>query len=108
MSNSGYPEVRQAIADNLNKQNASVLSVKPGEQTAVKISTILFKVTLLGATYLAVIAAIPVILVWIFPAFAGTSISIGGTSIMIIVGVAIETVKQIKTESQSQDYQGFM
>lgn len=96
------------VADNLNKQNASVLSVKPGEQTAVKISTILFKVTLLGATYLAVLAAIPVIIVWIFPAFAGTSISIGGTSIMIIVGVAIETVKQIKTESQSQDYQGFM
>ena len=74
----------------------------------IKISTILFKVTLLGATYLAVLASIPIIITWIFPAFSGTSITIGGTSIMIVVGVALETVKQIKAEGQSQEYQGFM
>ena len=96
------------MADNLKKQNANIIGVKPGEATAVKISTILFKVTLLGATYLAVLASIPIIITWIFPAFSGTSITIGGTSIMIVVGVALETVKQIKAEGQSQDYQGFM
>ena len=96
------------MADNLKKQNANIIGVKPGEAPAVKISTILFKVTLLGATYLAVLASIPIIITWIFPAFSGTSITIGGTSIMIVVGVALETVKQIKAEGQSQDYQGFM
>lgn len=95
------------MADNLKKQNANIPGIKPGEETARKISTILFKVTLLGATYLAVLAALPVIVTFIFPNLP-SSVQIGGTSLMIVVGVALETVKQIKTEGQSQDYKGFM
>lgn len=95
------------MADNLKKQNAHILGVKPGEDTAIFISKTLFKVTLLGATYLAVLASIPVIVTFIFPNLPA-SVQIGGTSLMIVVGVALETIKQIKTEGQSQDYKGFL
>ena len=95
------------MADNLKKQNAHIPGIKPGEDTATFISKVLFKVTLLGATYLAILASIPVIVTFIFPSLP-SSVQIGGTSLMIVVGVAIETVKQIKTEGQSQDYHGFM
>ena len=95
------------MADNLKKQNAHIPGVKPGEETAVFISKVLFKVTLLGATYLAVLASIPVIVTFIFPELPA-SVQIGGTSLMIVVGVALETIKQIKTEGQAQDYHGFL
>ena len=95
------------MADNLKKQNAHIPGVKPGEETALFISKTLFKVTLLGATYLAVLASIPVIVTFIFPSLPA-SVQIGGTSLMIVVGVALETVKQIKTEGQAQDYHGFL
>ena len=95
------------MADNLKKQNAFIPGIKPGEATAQHISKVLFKVTLLGATYLAVLAALPIIIAACFPSLPAT-VQIGGTSLMIVVGVAIETVKQIKTASQEQEYHGFI
>ncbi len=94
------------IAENLKKQNAYIIAVKPGEDTAAFISKVLFKITLLGATYLAVLAALPIVLAQVFNLSA--SVQIGGTSLMIVVGVAIETVKQLKTQTQAQEYHGFM
>ena len=94
------------IADNLKKQNAYIIAVKPGEDTAAFISKVLFKITLLGATYLAILASLPIILSWIFG--LGASVSVGGTSIMIVVGVAVETAKQIKQESDKQEVHGFL
>lgn len=94
-------------ADNLKKQNAYIPGVKPGEATAQYISKVLFKVTLLGATYLAILAALPIIVSACFKDLPA-SVQIGGTSLMIVVGVAIETVKQMKTSAQSQEYRGFI
>ena len=94
------------IADNLKKQNAYIIAVKPGEDTAAFISKVLFKITLLGATYLAVLAALPIVLANVFN--LSSSVQIGGTSLLIVVGVAIETVKQLKTTTQAQEYHGFM
>ena len=94
------------MADNLKKQNAYIPGYKPGEETADFISRVLFKVTLLGATYLAILASLPIIFTWVFK--LSSNVSIGGTSIMIVVGVAIETVKQIKQESEKQEYHGFL
>lgn len=100
------------VADNLKKNNAYIPGVKPGEATAQFISKTLFRVTLLGATYLTVLASLPIIVSWCFAGVceAGlpASIQIGGTSLMIVVGVAQETVKQIKTQAQSQEYKGFL
>jgi preprotein translocase subunit SecY len=95
------------ISDNLKKQNAYIPGVKPGEATAQYISKVLFKITLLGATYLTVLAALPMLVGLIFTDLPA-SVQIGGTSLMIVVGVAIETYKQIKTASQSKEYHGFM
>ena len=95
------------ISDNLKKQNAYIPGVKPGEATAQYISKVLFKITLLGATYLTVLASLPMLVGLIFTDLPA-SVQIGGTSLMIVVGVAIETYKQIKTASQSQEYHGFM
>jgi len=94
------------MSENLKKQNAYIPGVKPGEDTAAYISKVLFKITVLGATYLAVLASLPIILGNIFG--LDESVQIGGTSIMIVVGVAIETAKQIKTQAQSQEYRGFL
>ena len=94
------------IAENLKKQNAYIIAVKPGEDTAAFISKVLFKITLLGATYLAVLAALPIVIANVFGLSA--SVQIGGTSLLIVVGVAIETVKQLKTTTQAQEYHGFM
>ena len=95
------------IAENLKKQNAYIPGVKPGEATAQYISKVLFKITLLGATYLTVLASLPMVVGLIFTDLPA-SVQIGGTSLMIVVGVAVETYKQIKTASQSQEYHGFM
>ena len=97
----------EKMAENLKKQNAYIPGVKPGEDTAAYISKVLFKVTLLGATYLAIVASLPMIITLIFN-IQSAGVSVGGTSIMIVVGVAIETAKQIKTQVQSQEYHGFM
>jgi len=94
------------MSENLKKQNAYIPGVKPGEDTAAYISKVLFKITVLGATYLALLASLPIILGNVFG--LPESVQIGGTSIMIVVGVAIETAKQIKTQTQSQEYRGFL
>lgn len=94
------------IADNLQKQNAFIPGVRPGEDTQNFISRVLFKVTMLGATYLALLAAIPIITSKIFDLPA--TITIGGTSLLIIVGVAVETIKQLETEATEKTYKGFM
>ena len=97
---------QEKMAENLQKQNAYVPGVRPGEDTAIYFSRVLFKVTMLGATYLAIVASLPMIISMIFKLPA--TVQVGGTSIMIVVGVAIETAKQIKTQVQEQEYRGFM
>lgn len=94
------------IADDLQKSNAFIPGIKPGEETQNFISRVLFKVTVLGATYLAILSAIPIITSIIFKLPA--NVTIGGTSLLIIVGVAIETAKQLETEASEKAYKGFM
>ena len=94
------------IADDLQKSNAFIPGVRPGEDTQNFIAKVLFKVTVIGATYLAILAAIPIICTIVFK--LPNSVSIGGTSILIIVGVAIETAKQLETEASEKAFKGFM
>ena len=94
------------IAKNLQTQNAYVPGVRPGVDTENYISRLLFKITVIGATYLVLVASLPIFASMIFglPAY----VQIGGTSLLIVVGVAIETTKQIKTQTQDQKYSGFI
>ena len=96
----------EKMSENLQKQNAYVPGVRPGEETTSYISRVLFKITVVGATYLALIAILPVVLTAIFD--LPSSVSIGGTSLIIVVGVAVETAKQLKTTQQEKQYRGFM
>ncbi len=96
----------EKMSNNLQKQNAYVPGVRPGEETASYISRVLFKITVVGATYLTLIAIIPTICSAIFDLPA--SVQVGGTSLIIVVGVAIETAKQLKTQKQEKQYRGFM
>jgi len=96
----------EKIAGNLQKQNAYVPGVRPGVETENYISKTLFRITIIGATYLVLIASLPIFASMIFnlPSY----VQVGGTSLLIVVGVAIETTKQIKTQTQEQNYSGFI
>lgn len=96
----------EKMAENLQKQNAYVPGIRPGDETAAYFSRVLFKITMVGATYLSIVAAVPIIAAKIFN--LPSSVQVGGTSLIIVVGVAIETVKQLKTQSQEKQYRGFI
>jgi preprotein translocase subunit SecY len=95
----------EQIAENLNKQNAYIPGVRPGFETESYITKVLFRVTVIGAIYLVVIASLPIITSMVL---GHTYAQIGGTSLLIIVGVALETAKQIETDTQEKAYAGFM
>ena len=94
------------MSNNLQKQNAYIPGIRPGLETENYISKLLFKITTVGALYLVAVAVLPIIISIIFglPGY----VQIGGTSLLIVVGVAIETTKQIKTDVQGKSYTGFI
>lgn len=96
----------EKVAENLQKNNAYIPGVRPGDETASYLSRVLFKITMVGATYLSIVATIPIILSKVFN--LSQSIQIGGTGLIIVVGVAIETAKQIRTQTQEKQYRGFI
>jgi preprotein translocase subunit SecY len=100
----------QKIAENLQNSNAFIPSIRPGDETANYVSRILYKVTLLGATYLAIVALIPILTAKIFSFTSAEAnvITIGGTGLLIVVGVAVETMKQVETDANEQTYSGFI
>ena len=93
------------MANNLRQNNGTVPGLRPGKPTAEFIAKILSKVTLIGALFLAFVALIPII----FTNLTGMyGLSIGGTSVIIIVGVALETVKQMESQMMMRHYKGFL
>ncbi|XOQ48412.1 MAG: preprotein translocase subunit SecY [Eubacteriales bacterium] len=93
------------MANNLRQNNGTIPGIRPGKPTSDYISRILSKITLIGALFLAVIALLPIC----FGAFTGMhNMSIGGTSILILVGVALETVKQMESQMMMRHYKGFL
>ncbi len=98
------------MADNLSKQGAYIPGYRPGEDTKIQLSKLLFRITLIGATYLAVLALVPIIVskIFGFTTSEQSVITVGGTSLLIIVGVAIETVKQLETDSDTETYKGIL
>ncbi len=95
----------EQMAENLQKQNAYIPGVRPGYETETYITKTLFRITVIGAFYLIVIASLPIITSM---ALGHSYAQIGGTSLLIIVGVALETAKQIETDTQEKTYTGFM
>ncbi len=94
------------LSENLNKQGTYIPGVRPGVETRTYISKVLNRITVLGAILLTFIAILPYILTMLFG--LPHSAAIGGTGIIIVVGVAMETVKQLKGEMTSKQYRGFV
>ncbi|MEX2283532.1 MAG: preprotein translocase subunit SecY [Gemmatimonadota bacterium] len=93
------------LAENLKKQGAFIPGVKPGAKTADYIEYVLDRITLVGAIYLAAIALLP----WlIIDATGVTGVQFGGTSLLIVVGVALDTVQQMQQHLLLRHYEGFM
>lgn len=90
------------MSDNLNKNGGYIPGVRPGKETTDYISNTISRITVVGALFLAILAGIPVI----FGLFSGLSsnVTIGGTGLLIVVGVALETYKQLESQLQSRSY----
>ena len=93
------------VANNLKKNGGFIPGFRPGKPTADFITKVLNKITMFGALYLSVIAILPIITGNIF---GYSSLAIGGTSIIIVVGVALETVKQMEAQMLMRHYKGFL
>jgi len=92
----------EEMAKNLNKNGAYIPGVRPGDATIEYVSNVLSKLTIVGALFLVIIAALPIL----FTKFSGlsSSVTIGGTGLLIVVGVAIETYKQLESSLVSRSH----
>ena len=93
------------MSNNLRQNNGTIPGIRPGKPTTEFIAKILSRITLIGALFLAVIAILPII----YGNLTGMSaMSLGGTSIIIVVGVCLETVKQMESQMMMRHYKGFL
>jgi preprotein translocase subunit SecY len=95
-------------ADNLRKHGGYVPGIRPGAPTAMYFDRVLSRLTLPGALYLAAIAALPTIAVVYFNFSQATTRAIGGTSVLIVVGVALDTMRQMESQMMMRSYEGFL
>ena len=93
------------VSNNLKKNGGFIPGIRPGKPTADFITRVLSKITMFGALYLSVIAIAPIITGNIV---GYSSLAIGGTSVIIVVGVALETVKQLEAQMLMRHYTGFL
>ena len=98
------------MADNLRKNSGSIPGIRPGKPTVSYITNILNRMTLIGALLLSVVAMFPIIYSQIAGLFTeyGMNLAVGGTSIIIMVGVALETEKQLESQMMMRHYKGFL
>jgi preprotein translocase subunit SecY len=92
------------VADNMKKAGGYIPGIRPGQKTAEYIERVLSRVTLSGAIYLCVVCLLPTILVRQF----NVPFYFGGTALLIVVGVALDTVAQAETHLITRNYEGFM
>ena len=92
------------VADNLKNQNGFIPGIRPGERTAEYIETILTRLTTIGAMYLTIVCLMPEFLIAKYP----IPFYLGGTSILIVVVVAMDTVTQVQTRLMSSQYESLI
>lgn len=95
----------EKMSDNLKKQGSYVPGIRPGEQTKKYITKVLYRLTFVGSIFLAVVAILPIIATKVMD--LPQSIQVGGTSLLIVIGVAIETMKSLEAQVSQKDYRGF-
>ena len=92
------------IADNIKKQGGFIPGIRPGKPTSDYLTKILNYIIFIGATGLIIVAVIP----FFFNGVFGADVSFGGTSLIIIVGVILDTIKQIESQMLVRNYKGFL
>ena len=92
------------MANNLRKNGGAIPGIRPGKPTSDFISKILSRITLMGALFLSVIAILPIIIGNV----GKINISLGGTSVLIMVGVALDTVQNLESQMKMRHYKGFL
>jgi preprotein translocase subunit SecY len=92
------------IANNMKKQGGSIPGIRPGEPTSNYLQEVLKHIIFIGAVGLSIVAIIPIV----FNGLFGANVSFGGTSIIIVVGVVIETLKQVESQMMVRNYKGFL
>lgn len=95
-------------ADNLRKQGGYIPGIRPGAPTAQYLDRVLSRLTLPGALYLAIIAVLPSIFIRYGNFSQATSQALGGTSVLIVVGVALDTMRQMESQMMMRNYEGFL
>lgn len=95
------------VAENMKKNGGFIPGIRPGKPTSDYLIKVLNRLTLAGASFLALIAVLPNAILAI-PAFSGLQMGFGGTSLLIAVGVSMDTMKQIEAQMVMRHYQGFL
>jgi preprotein translocase subunit SecY len=96
---------QQKIPENLQRQGAFIPGVRPGRNTAIYLQRVLTRITLIGALFLGVVAILP----WIASEITGVrTLLISATSMLIVVGVAIDTMRQLEAQLLMRRYEGFI
>lgn len=96
----------EKIAENLKNQGAYIPGIRPGNDTQSYLTRVLYRLTFVGSIFLVVIAVLPIVIMNFMNLPA--TVQIGGTSIIIVVGVALETMKQLESQLVKRHYKGFM
>ena len=95
-------------ADNLRKYGGYIPGIRPGPPTAQYLDRVLSRLTLPGSIYLALVAIMPGIFIYYFHFSNATSRALGGTSVIIVVGVALDTMRQMESQMMMRSYEGFL
>jgi preprotein translocase subunit SecY len=95
------------VSNNMKKYGGFIPGIRPGKPTAEYLDRVLTRITLAGALFLTVVAILPYLMNFI-PGFRGLSVQFGGTALLIAVGVAIDTMKQIEAQLIMRQYEGFL
>ncbi|MDO4989079.1 MAG: preprotein translocase subunit SecY [Eubacteriales bacterium] len=96
------------VANNLKKNGGYIPGFRPGKPTSEFIQKVLNKITLFGAIYLGIIAVVPILIAHFSKESSLTGVSLGGTSIIIVVGVALETIRALEAQLLMRNYKGFL
>ncbi len=95
-------------ADNLRKNGGYIPGIRPGPPTAQYLDRVLTRLTLPGSLFLAVVAVLPSIFIKEFGFSQATGRALGGTSVLIVVGVALDTMRQMESQMMMRSYEGFL
>lgn len=96
------------VSNNLKKNGGYIPGYRPGKPTSEFLQRVLNKITMFGAIYLGIVAVVPIIITQFSDVASKTGLNLGGTSIIIVVGVALETIRALEAQMLMRNYKGFL